>query len=375
MAAPPRVLLVDGDPAGGSGIRAALDPDAADILVVHTGEDALVALAAQDVDVVVADDSAPDMRGTELLTRVRAQYPSVKRVLVSDATDPGAAARAVNDAEVFRLLVPPCRLEDLARSVSDAFAQRAQDLRYGVWLAHEAERAIMPVPTFRHALQTLWVAYQPIFRACDLGLYGFEALARVEHPRVPHPERLFGIAEALGYVHELDRAVRWRVAAWMFEAPPEATIFINVHPRSLMDERLLGGHEPLAAHADRVVLEITERSSLTSTPDLPARVARLRALGYRIALDDLGAGYAGLTTFAMLAPDIVKFDMELVRDIATEPTKAALVASMTTLCREIGVLSVAEGIETVAELESAQRFGCDLVQGFHLGRPRRDFDE
>ena len=119
------------------------------------------------------------------------------------------------------------------------------------------------------------------------------------------------------------------------------------------------------------MLEITERASLDSVADAQARVRSLRALGYRIALDDLGAGYAGLTSFAALAPDVVKLDMALVRGLDRDLVKQKLVGSMVGLCRELGILVVAEGIETEGERDAATAAGCGLLQGFLMGRPSR----
>jgi DNA-binding transcriptional ArsR family regulator len=95
--------------------------------------------------------------------------------------------------------------------------------------------------------------------------------------------------------------------------------------------------------ASRVVLEITEHTSLDDIADVRERVARLRSVGFRIAVDDLGAGYAGLNSFAQLQPEVVKLDIALVRDIHLEPTKRALAESMTSLCRQMHVAVVAEG--------------------------------
>ena len=118
-----------------------------------------------------------------------------------------------------------------------------------------------------------------------------------------------------------------------------------------------------------VVLELTERSSFEHVPNLRARVSLLRRLGYRLAVDDLGAGYAGLTSFAALNPHVVKLDMSLVRSADSEPVKQRVIASMTALCKEFGIMVVAEGIETPAERDTVVALGCDLVQGFLLGRP------
>ena len=125
----------------------------------------------------------------------------------------------------------------------------------------------------------------------------------------------------------------------------------------------------LSKLSKRVVLEITERATFHRVPDVRGRVDSLRGMGYRIALDDVGAGYAGLNTFAAVKPDIAKLDMALVRHVDTDTVKRRIVGSMTTLCKELGILVVAEGVETASERNTLIDLGCDLLQGFLFGRP------
>jgi EAL domain-containing protein (putative c-di-GMP-specific phosphodiesterase class I) len=122
-------------------------------------------------------------------------------------------------------------------------------------------------------------------------------------------------------------------------------------------------------------LEITERSSLDEVKDVRSRVAALRELGFSIAVDDLGAGYAGLTSFTLLEPEIVKLDMSLVRDVHQNSTKQKVVRSMTALAKDMGVIVVGEGVECKAERDALVDLGCDLLQGFLFARPGRPFPE
>jgi EAL domain-containing protein (putative c-di-GMP-specific phosphodiesterase class I) len=124
-----------------------------------------------------------------------------------------------------------------------------------------------------------------------------------------------------------------------------------------------------------VVFEITERATLDSISDLPRRMARLRSLGYRIALDDLGAGYSGLSSFTQLEPDVVKVDMSLIRGIEGSAMKQKLVGSVVTLCAELGILIIAEGIETPGERDALVTLGGDLCQGYLFARPGPGFPE
>jgi EAL domain-containing protein (putative c-di-GMP-specific phosphodiesterase class I) len=150
-------------------------------------------------------------------------------------------------------------------------------------------------------------------------------------------------------------------------------MFVNLHTRDLLDESLYAAESPLSRHASRVVLELTERAALEEIPGAADRVARLRAMGFRIAVDDLGAGYAGLTTFAQLEPDVVKFDMSLVRDVDTHATKRKLIRAMSALFGELGMTVIAEGVETAAERDTLVAAGCELFQGYLFARPGRPF--
>ena len=148
---------------------------------------------------------------------------------------------------------------------------------------------------------------------------------------------------------------------------------MNLHARELEDESLTDSASPLAPIAGRVVLEVTENARLEEVSNLPHRVERLRSLGYRIALDDIGAGYAGLASFAMLQPDIVKLDMGLVRDLHLDQTKCKLVGSVMRLCSELGMLVIAEGVEKSGEQEALTEMGCRFFQGFLFAKPAVDF--
>jgi EAL domain-containing protein (putative c-di-GMP-specific phosphodiesterase class I) len=165
------------------------------------------------------------------------------------------------------------------------------------------------------------------------------------------------------------------VASNLAALPPALSttlVFVNLHAQDLLDPQLFSPEAPLSAFAYRIVLEITERTPLEEIPDVLARIGRLRAMGYRIALDDLGAGYAGLSTFAQLEPEVVKLDMALVRQVEKSRTKRHIIASMVQLCEKLNIHVIAEGIETIAERDVLLALGCQLLQGYYFGRPNRE---
>ncbi len=227
--------------------------------------------------------------------------------------------------------------------------------------------------SFARALQSLWMAFQPIISWSDHAVFGYEALVRSDDEELPLPDKLLAAAERLFRLAELGRTIRGRSASAMDRIPDNALMFVNLHTRDLLDDTLLSADSALSQHAGRVVLELTERASLDEVKDVRQRVAALRALGYRVAIDDLGAGYAGLNSFAYLEPDIVKIDMA--RDVDKEPTKQKLIGSMIKLCDDLGITVIAEGIESNAERDTLVALGCNLLQGFLFARPQRGFPE
>jgi len=339
------------------------------------GRAAVDALRKDQYDAVFSDIRMPDMDGLRLLAAVREMDLDLPVVLLTgtpsvqtavDAIDRGALQYLIKPFSQEKLLEVAHRavkLGRLARIKREALLTMGLDQLVGDRAGLEG--------TFARALGSLWMAYQPIVRAADGSAFGSEALVRTAEPLFPHPGAFLGAAERLRRLPDLGRAIRGAVATALASPALTGTVFVNLHPMDLADDSLLDSGSPLAQFASRVVLEVTERASLDSVADVRDRIGALRKLGYRVAIDDLGAGYAGLNNFARLTPDVVKLDMSLIRGLDAEPIKRKLVGSMASLCREMGMLVVAEGVETEAERAAVTHAGCDLLQGFLIGRPSR----
>jgi EAL domain-containing protein (putative c-di-GMP-specific phosphodiesterase class I) len=223
-------------------------------------------------------------------------------------------------------------------------------------------------------LATLTLHFQPIVHARTRARFGYEALLRSTDRALPHPGAILDAAERLERITTLGRAVRAHAAKVITNAPVERGLtFVNLHLLDLFDKQLLSPFAPLSKVASRVVLEITERTSVEGQIDLRYRVAELRELGFRIAIDDLGGGHARMGTFSPLDTDFVKLDMSLVRDVDKHQMKQRLIRSVTQLCREQGIQVIGEGVETEAELEVLVDLGCDLLQGYVIARPGMPF--
>ncbi|GMV20025.1 MAG: hypothetical protein AMXMBFR56_82490 [Polyangiaceae bacterium] len=331
-------------------------------------------------DVVLSDIAMPGMDGIELLRNIRDTDLVVPVILITGAPAVSTAVDAV-EYGAFRYLTKPVENDDLVATVEKAvryhrmarMKARAAEL-LGTETAGPGDRAGLEV-SFERALETLWIAYQPIVDARNRRVFGHEALLRSSEPSLPHPGAVIDAALRLEQLDVLGRSIRARAAGPVAENPAAGALFVNLHVRDLLDPTLTAPESPLSRIASRVVLEITERAALDEVGDVRPRIARLREMGFRIAIDDLGAGYSGLTSFAQLEPEVVKLDMSLVRDIDSSATKQKVVRSMSSLCRDMGMLVVAEGVETPAERDALVELGCDLLQGYFFAKPSRPFPQ
>ncbi len=374
----PRVLIVDDDSAI---VRAYTRLIQARGYHVDTAPCAALALELLDrieVDVILSDLAMPGMTGIDFLRAARERDPDVPFILMTGSPSTESAVHAM-ERGALRYLTKPVSRDALERALKDAiqFRQTATLRRRAEALFGDDSKRLRERSDLASALGRavggLHMAYQPIVSWSARRILGYEALVRSVEPALPHPGALFDAAEQLDQVEVLGRAIRRLAPAPLEHAPSDALLFVNLHTRDLMDDDLYDAEAPLSRVASRVVLEITERASLDHVDDIHERIARLRAMGFRIAVDDIGAGYAGLTSFALLEPDVVKVDMALVRDVDKKTTKAKLIGTLVTLCRDLDIVLVAEGVETVAERDTLVAIGCEHFQGYLFGRPAAPF--
>jgi EAL domain-containing protein (putative c-di-GMP-specific phosphodiesterase class I)/ActR/RegA family two-component response regulator len=374
-----RVLLVDDEQHVLDAYARVLRKDGFTVVTLFDGRDVSDALRTQEFDVVMSDISMPEHSGMDVLRTVRQHDPDLPVVLMTASADLRTAVDAV-ELGALRYLLKPIASSVLSSTASDAIRlrkiagikRRAFEL-YGDAARQDEQRAELSASLDR-ALQTLHMAYQPIVSWSERRAFAYEALVRNKEPSLGRPDMLFSAARRLGRLHDLGRAIRTDIATTV-SVTGAPCVFVNLHPSDLLDEDLFLASAPLTQIAQRIVLEITERASLDEIGDVRARLTRLRELGYRLAVDDLGAGYAGLTSFAQVQPDVVKVDMSLTRNVDSEATKRKLFQSVIGLCGELGMLIVAEGVETVAERDTLASVGCDLLQGYLFAKPGAPFPE
>jgi EAL domain-containing protein (putative c-di-GMP-specific phosphodiesterase class I) len=374
-----RVLIVDDDESVRQSVKRVLEASHINVTTVGNAVDALGLIHVNQFDAIVTDIVMPTMGGLEFLHLIRERDQELPVIILTGYPTLDSAVLAIKEGS-FRYMMKPYAADELCATVSEAAAMYRltvlkrlafENRQSAAWTTGALSQLTVK---FDEAISGLWMAFQPIIDWPNREVFGYEALVRTNSKEMGNPGLLFDAAERLGRVHDLGRRIRSQVASAICRAPPDTAIFVNLHSADLNDDELFSADSALSQYAQRVVLEVTERASLEQVQDVQGAMARLRKLNYRIAVDDLGAGYAGLSSFSQLEPDVVKLDMSLIREIDASKRKTSIVRSMIAVCaRDLGTKVVCEGVETEAERNTLQSIGATLLQGYLFGRPEREF--
>lgn len=213
----------------------------------------------------------------------------------------------------------------------------------------------------------LRVHLQPIVDLVSGATWGLEALARFPgHPQ-PGPLAWFATANRAGWGQALETVALCGALDVFDRLPAGVLLTVNLSPGSLLraDVREL----LLDAPTDRLVVEITEHERVRDYPALLSALEPLREAGLRIGIDDFGAGHSSLRHVLQLAPDVVKLDISITRQVDVEASRQALVEAMLAFCARVGAVVVAEGVEEAGELATLLELGVQYGQGWYLARP------
>ena len=374
-----KVLIVEDDVALRAAYSRHLANSGWEVVTATDGLAASALLHPDAFDVIISDLSMPRMGGIEFIRAIRQKDQDVPVIFITGEPELKTAVEAVTYG-AYRYLTKPFALKQFSEIVARAahLHQMARLKKQALALTQAGDgqpgdrRALEAC--FSNAMERMWMAYQPIVSWSGRAVVAYEALVRSGEPSLSNPADLIAAGETLGRLPELGRRVRSSVAAAASAAPADALLFVNLHPLDLKDEELLSPAAPLSRIASRVVLEVTERCSLDGVDGLAGKLKQLRQLGFRLAVDDLGAGYAGLSSFSTLEPEFVKLDMSLIRGVDASPKKRSIVSAMIRLCtQELGMKVICEGIETTAERDVLAAEGGDFLQGYLFSRPQAGF--
>ena len=332
-------------------------------------------------DVALLDVRMPGGGGSRAAREIRLRSPETAIVALSASTDPrtvvsmvraGAVGYVGKDQPADEVLRAIHRSVDGRSSIAvERLGEVAERLteRQSRQVVPIAERASVSRERIEHAIRggMLETVFQPIVELSHGRIRGVESLTRFMSKPRRSPETWFVEAASQGLLTQLELAAAARAFDHLDGIPEDVYLSVNVSPETIRGPDLI----PLlrTVPASQVVLELTERSPIVDYEDMSARLAELRTLGVRLAVDDVGKGFSGLGHLVELSPDLLKFDRSLVADLDSDKTKSGLIARLTSFAAEVGMEVVAEGIETEAELETLRALGVETGQGFLLGRP------
>ncbi len=226
--------------------------------------------------------------------------------------------------------------------------------------------------------RSITTLYQPILSLKDGKVFGYEALTRgPEASPLYAPLPLFEQAERSGLLYSLDRLAREKAIQDSLAVTDKELLFLNLSARILQDPLFMPGRtlellERRGLRPCNVVFEITERDSIGDFAAAQRILDHYRSQGYRIAVDDAGAGYSSLQAVAELQPDFIKADRSLVKDLHLQKKKEYIVETLLEFAQKLNIDMIAEGIEKTEELMKLTRMGVHFGQGFLLGRPGRE---
>ncbi|WP_062210610.1 EAL domain-containing protein [Aureimonas sp. AU12] len=215
-----------------------------------------------------------------------------------------------------------------------------------------------------HAFRT---AYQPLFSLADNRIEGLECLTRFDVEPYQSPDQWFQEADEVGLGLELEFDTMAAALGGLRAIPCSDYLALNVSPEALCDFRLATVLS--AVDLRQIVLELTEHTRIDDYASIVRALRPLRERGVRVAVDDVGAGYANMRHILSLQPDLMKLDVSLTKDIDRCPARVALLTGLVHFGRAIGARTVAEGVETVLQLRTLRTLGVDAVQGYLFGHP------
>jgi EAL domain-containing protein (putative c-di-GMP-specific phosphodiesterase class I)/FixJ family two-component response regulator len=350
----------------------------ADIIEAEDGREALERLDAYDglLPLALCDVNMSGMDGIELLRRL-GERRMVGAVIVMSAMDPtllGSVERMARESglNVLGVLDKPVTREKLAPLFARLAQRPVEAVRTRDPFVYRDVRAAIDAGEIEPF-------FQPKFAIRGRRMVGAEALARWRHPRhglVP-PGEFIGVAERTGLIADLTWAVIDRsvaaVRTWHESGHRALTVAINLSNAFLVDpgvtDRITLCCAEHGVASESVVFEITESMAAENVVPLLANLARLRMRGFGLAIDDFGTGYASMDQLGRIPFTELKIDRGFVTDVANKPGARAILESSLDLARRFGLKSVAEGVESEADLQVLESLGCEYAQGYALARP------
>lgn len=385
-----RLLVLDDDPMTGQTIQSIAEFAGMEVRSTTSSSEFFELVESWQPDVIALDLIMPDMDGVQVMAELAKRRTSARLIITSgvgsrvlDAAARSAAEHGLDMAGILSKPFLPAALRDL---LAKALDERPASARPA---ARQRSTGEVTLDELRRALVSheLFVVYQPKLLCQSGALAGFEALVRWQHPErglVP-PDQFIPLAERSGLMNELTREVLSLALEWFAglrsgtggtlsrQTRETITLSVNVSAVSLDDVALFDWLEALCDRLDlpksRLILELTETSAMEDPVASLDIMTRLRMKGFQLSIDDFGTGYSSMLQLVRLPFSEIKVDKSFVMTAGRSEESRSVIRSVVDLGRSLGLKSTAEGVEDESTLSYLRRIGCDLAQGYHIGKP------
>ena len=334
---------------------------------------ARTALSRTNPDLIIADLDLLACGTDSLMSWLRAHQPLAPVIILAGPEQMADAVNTLNEGAVACLRTP---VDDFELHAVILRALENRRWRKAAWdTMFEAQRAASDARTelltMRQVMEELFMVYQPVYWANNGQVAGVEALVRSSHAAGPNAFSILGLAESTSQQDALDQRIFSAIQQDVERTRCPHALLVNVSVQALLRGTLGRTGDPLLGMAHRTILEVSEDGHIPDREALQAEVGRLREIGFRFAVDDIGTGCDYLARVLTIQPEIYKLDRLALSGCDTDERKRRYVRSIVDLAHGEGSLVVAEGIERPEEKQVASDLGCDLLQGYLLAMPSR----
>jgi EAL domain-containing protein (putative c-di-GMP-specific phosphodiesterase class I) len=220
--------------------------------------------------------------------------------------------------------------------------------------------------------------FQPIINLKTCDLLGYEALSRgPKDSQLKDPLKLFDLARKNNLLFALEKVTRENALLKAKDLSADYNIFINIDPQVVYDQNFKSGVtkdilEQLSISQENIVIELTEKTCIDDFETFELALNNYQKQGYKIAIDDTGAGYSGLQSLVSISYNYIKLDHSLIKEINQDKVKQELLKSLLRFSKFIDCKIIAEGIETKEEFKTLTKLGITYGQGYFIARPKND---
>ncbi len=369
-----KVLVVDDEPAASQLLRMLLTTHGYTISSARTPQEALLKVNG-GVDLILLNVLFPNHDGFQIC-RFFKTSPSTKNIpiIILSAQNNGDKVESFHlgaDDYLTKPFQPEelfARMEVVLRRHHPSFLKEYDQEQYDI--IHELHQIVEE--------GRITPFFQPIYFLKPMHLFGMEVLSRPQTTGIlENPEILFRSALRYGLYCRMEMVV-WqkalKIASEKFEGQH---LFLNCNPYLIESDsfsQVTKIVEDAGMSSDKIFLEITERSAIGEYQAFFDKLSEYRRHGFKIAIDDLGAGYSSLETIVQTHPEVVKIDRHIIKGLLEDPFKRSIVKLIVAFCRENSIICIAEGIETKQDLEILLELGVPAGQGYFLYRPTEFID-